>query len=151
MRGWRLDTAMANAPPAVAMPLPEAPAAELRHILDEHSGRVLEVVRYTVDPADRDAFLAAMKEARRVRLRSGAVAWRSSARRRFYFRTRWQTTLPSDVLRQRRTRLNMWRVWPAYMMTFCVCRRATKRKSGSAASCCPAGKSSVSRLPARCC
>lgn len=76
VRGWRLDTAPANEPPAVAMPLPEAPAAELRHILDEHSGRVLEVVRYTVDPADRDAFLAAMKEARRVRLRSGAVAWR---------------------------------------------------------------------------
>jgi hypothetical protein len=37
---------------------------------------VLEVVRYTVDPADRAAFLAAMREARRVRLRCGAVAWR---------------------------------------------------------------------------
>ena len=76
VRGWRLDIAPASAPPAVAMPLPEAPAAELRHILDEHSGRVFEVVRYTVDPDDRAAFLAAMREARRVRLRSGAVAWR---------------------------------------------------------------------------
>ncbi len=52
---------------------------------------------------------------------------------------------------RRRKRLNMWRVWPAYMMIFCVCRRGTKRKSGNAALCCPAGKSSVSPLPARCC
>jgi MFS family permease len=76
VRGWRLDTAPTSEAPRVAMPLPDAPAAELRHILDDHSGRVLEVVRYTVDPADRAAFLAAMREARRVRLRCGAVAWR---------------------------------------------------------------------------
>ena len=39
-------------------------------------GRVLEVVRYRIDPAERTAFLAAMQEVRRVRLRSGAVTWR---------------------------------------------------------------------------
>jgi Transmembrane secretion effector len=29
-----------------------------------------------VDPADRDAFLAAMREVRQVRLRAGALVWR---------------------------------------------------------------------------
>ncbi|WP_198373738.1 MFS transporter, partial [Roseomonas rosulenta] len=62
--------------PAVPMPRPEAPADELRAVLAGDTGRVLEVVRYTVAPADRAAFLAAMREARRVRLRSGALAWR---------------------------------------------------------------------------
>ena len=76
VRGWRLDTATSTEAPRVAMPSPEAPAAELRNILDEHSGRVLEVVRYRVNPANRAAFLAAMRESRRVRLRSGAIAWR---------------------------------------------------------------------------
>jgi hypothetical protein len=33
-------------------------------------------VRYCIDPAERDSFLAAMQEVRRVRLRSGAVSWR---------------------------------------------------------------------------
>jgi len=76
VRGWSLDAAPRTEAPAVAMPRPEAPAAELGPILAGDSGRVLEVVRYTVDPKDRAAFLAAMREARRVRLRSGAVAWR---------------------------------------------------------------------------
>ena len=33
-------------------------------------------MRYRLDPADRAAFLGAMAEVRRVRLRSGAVVWR---------------------------------------------------------------------------
>jgi quinol monooxygenase YgiN len=36
----------------------------------------LELVRYRVNPAERDAFLTVMAEVRRVRLRSGALAWR---------------------------------------------------------------------------
>ncbi len=76
VRGWRLDAAPAPEAPSVPLPRPEAPAAELRSVLAENSGRVVEQVRYSVDPKDRAAFLAAMREARRVRLRSGAVAWR---------------------------------------------------------------------------
>jgi hypothetical protein len=48
----------------------------LTELLHDRSGRVLELVRYCVDPVDRDAFLAVMAEVRRVRLRSGALAWR---------------------------------------------------------------------------
>ena len=76
VRRWSIDAAPTAEAPSVAIPRPEAPAAELRHILAEDRGRVLEVVRYTVDPADRAAFLATMREVRRVRLRSGAIAWR---------------------------------------------------------------------------
>jgi hypothetical protein len=43
--------------------------------LHDESGRVLETVRYQVDPADRDAFLTAMRQVRDVRLRAGAAAW----------------------------------------------------------------------------
>ena len=78
VRPWRLDPAAA-APEGVgsaAVPVPEAPAAELEKLLGERSGRVLEVVRYCIDPADRAAFLDAMREVRRVRLRSGALTWR---------------------------------------------------------------------------
>jgi len=81
VRPWRLDPAAAVAPEgggsaAVPVPVPEAPAAELEKLLGERSGRVLEVVRYSIDPADRAAFLDAMREVRRVRLRSGALTWR---------------------------------------------------------------------------
>ncbi len=81
VRGWRIDSvALAPTPSATAAPLaepkPEAPAQELRGLLGEHSGRVLEVVRYQIDPTERAGFLAAMQEVRRVRLRSGAVSWR---------------------------------------------------------------------------
>jgi len=55
---------------------PEAPSADLIATLGEHSGRILEVVRYTIAPRDRESFIAAMAECRRVRLRSGAVTWR---------------------------------------------------------------------------
>jgi hypothetical protein len=48
----------------------------LTELLHERSGRVLELVRYSIDPADRDDFLAIMAEVRRVRLRSGAQVWR---------------------------------------------------------------------------
>ncbi len=38
-------------------------------------GRVLETVQYRVAPIDRDAFLDAMVEVRRVRGRAGALFW----------------------------------------------------------------------------
>ncbi len=61
---------------AIPLPQPEAPASTLQELLHDESGRVLEAVRYRVDLADRDAFLAAMREVRQVRLRAGAAAWR---------------------------------------------------------------------------
>src|SRR6476661_3864639 len=64
VRGWRIDSvalAPATAAPAPA-PEPEAPDPALRALLGEHSGRVLEVVRYWIDPAQRAAFLGAMQE-----------------------------------------------------------------------------------------
>ena len=80
VRPWRLDPTPtrddAAVEAALAVPVPEAPAAELERLLGERSGRVLEVVRYRIDPADRAAFLEAMREVRRVRLRSGALTWR---------------------------------------------------------------------------
>ncbi len=81
VRPWRLDpaaaaTARREGDGAAAVPVPEAPAAELETLLGERSGRVLEVVRYRIDPADRGAFLEAMREVRLVRLRSGALTWR---------------------------------------------------------------------------
>jgi MFS family permease len=77
VRAWRLDPRAAPATPgSVPMPRPEAPAEELAELLHDRSGRVLEVVRYSIDPADRAAFLAAMEEVRLVRLRSGALVWR---------------------------------------------------------------------------
>ncbi|MBL6456209.1 MFS transporter [Belnapia sp. T6] len=77
VRGWRIDSlALAEAPAAAAsMPQPEAPADELRGMLGEASGRVMEVVRYRIDPAERSRFLALMQEVRRVRLRAGAGSW----------------------------------------------------------------------------
>ncbi len=86
VRRWRLEgIATAAAPPGgppstgapATLPRPEPPAAELRaQLAEEDSGRVLEVVRYRIDPAARPAFLEAMREVRRVRLRGGAVTWR---------------------------------------------------------------------------
>lgn len=76
VRPWRVETvAVPEAPPA-PLPEPEAPAAELEELLGERSGRVLMVVRYTIDPAQRARFLAAMQEVRRVRQRVGASTWR---------------------------------------------------------------------------
>jgi MFS family permease len=83
VRPWQLDGTAAAAgsraaalPAAVPLPRPEAPATELLETLHDRSGRVLELVRYRVEPAERDAFLAVMAEVRRVRLRSGALVWR---------------------------------------------------------------------------
>ena len=78
VRRWRIDSValQETAGTPSVMPKPEAPAAELHGLLGEASGRVLEVVRYRIDPARRPVFLAAMQEVRRVRLRSGAGTWR---------------------------------------------------------------------------
>jgi MFS family permease len=62
--------------PGPAMPQPDPVAPALAAMLNDDSGRVLEVVRYQIDPGDRDTFLAAMAECRRVRQRSGALGWR---------------------------------------------------------------------------
>ncbi len=76
VRPWRVEAATVPEAPPAPLPEPEAPAAELEELLGEHSGRVLMVVRYTIDPAQRARFLAAMREVRRVRLRAGARTWR---------------------------------------------------------------------------
>ena len=80
VRPWRLEPPAegrgGGTAAAGGVPVPEAPAAELEKLLGERSGRVLEVVRYRIDPADRAAFLDTMREVRRVRLRSGAITWR---------------------------------------------------------------------------
>ncbi len=76
-RAWSLDEPTAKEPPAATpLPQPEAPAPELVPLLAQDRGRVMESVRYRIDPADREAFLAAMAEVRRVRQRSGALWWR---------------------------------------------------------------------------
>lgn len=75
VRGWSLDTVAMGEAPTVPMPRPEAPADALRFLLGTDSGRVTEAVRYSIDPARRDAFLAAMRDVRRVRQRSGAQGW----------------------------------------------------------------------------
>ncbi|MGG5809257.1 MFS transporter [Falsiroseomonas sp. CW058] len=66
--------ALPAGPPA-PVPKPEPAAAVLAPLLTGESGRVLEVVRYVIDPADRARFLATMAESRHVRLRAGALAW----------------------------------------------------------------------------
>ncbi|MFC4166023.1 MFS transporter [Teichococcus aestuarii] len=76
MRRWRLDQPGPAEVASPAMPQPEAPAAELAPLLAQDRGQVLEMVRYRIDPADRAAFLAAMADLRRARLRSGALSWR---------------------------------------------------------------------------
>ncbi len=63
-------------PDALPLPKPAAPAHELRTLLHENSNRVLEVVRYRINPDQREDFLAAMREVRLVRLRGGAMLWR---------------------------------------------------------------------------
>ena len=75
MRRFPLEGRRSAEAPRSPLPEPEAPAAELAPLLAADRGRVLEVVRYRIDPADRAAFLAAMAELRRVRLRSGALTW----------------------------------------------------------------------------
>jgi MFS family permease len=77
VRRWRLDPpAVVEAGASAPLPRPGAPAAALTELLSEDSGRVLEVVRYRIDPARRAEFLGMMREVRRVRLRGGATTWR---------------------------------------------------------------------------
>jgi MFS family permease len=69
----------AAAAPAVApaeAPRPEPHDPSLAPLLGDERHQLLEVVRYSIAPKDRDAFLAAMQECRRVRLRCGALDWR---------------------------------------------------------------------------
>ena len=75
VRGYGLDSPAPATRAAAPLLLPEAPAAEITPLLELGRGRVLESVQYTIDPANRDAFLAAMAEVRRVRGRAGALAW----------------------------------------------------------------------------
>lgn len=80
VRGWALEGRAAAPAPEGAdapfLPRPAAAASELRTVLHENSNRVLEVVRYRIDPAQREDFLATMRQVRLVRLRSGAMLWR---------------------------------------------------------------------------
>jgi MFS family permease len=81
VRHLRIEPAAAPADitPAAApapLPMPEPADAALLATLAGTTGQVLEVVRYQVAPADRAAFLAAMAECRKVRLRTGALGWR---------------------------------------------------------------------------
>ncbi|GGC66719.1 hypothetical protein GCM10011504_50880 [Siccirubricoccus deserti] len=83
VRPWRLDGAAPGtagsrikALPSIPLPRPKRPASTLADLLHEDSRRVLEAVHYRIDPADRDAFVAAMGEVRHVRMRAGALVWR---------------------------------------------------------------------------
>jgi MFS family permease len=75
----RLPIEATGAPAAVAgaaAPRPEPADPALTPLLGDERHQVLEVVRYSIAPADRRDFLAAMEECRRVRLRCGALGWR---------------------------------------------------------------------------
>jgi MFS family permease len=76
VRALSLEGPTVRDAPSCHIPQPEAPAPELVPLLARDRGRVLEGVRYRIDPADRAAFLQAMADLRGVRLRSGALWWR---------------------------------------------------------------------------
>jgi predicted MFS family arabinose efflux permease len=84
-----------------AIPMPEAPASTLKELLHDNSGRVLEVVRYQVDPGNLEAFLEAMRHVREVRLRAGAAGWRlyRDLARPDYFTELWAVDSWTDYLR----------------------------------------------------
>jgi MFS family permease len=74
VRGFSLDqrpARLAGMPPAE--PVPDAPAADFLPRLAH--GRVLETLRYCVDPGSRAEFLDVMAEVRLVRGRAGARLW----------------------------------------------------------------------------
>lgn len=77
VRGFSIDLTVARQEPRRADPLPtpEAPAAELVPLLRRARGRVMETVHYRVRQQERDQFLHAMAEVRKVRGRSGAMFW----------------------------------------------------------------------------
>lgn len=75
-RGLDGESGSYPAPPETPAVRPAPAAPELRSLLHEESGRVLEVVRYHIEPDQRVAFMAHMEEVRRVRLRAGAATWR---------------------------------------------------------------------------
>ncbi len=54
---------------------PEAAAAELVPVLRNAAGRVMETAYYRVNPGERDAFMAIMRELRLLRGRTGAQFW----------------------------------------------------------------------------
>jgi MFS family permease len=77
-RYFRIEAVVAGrapVPTADHPPLPEAPAPEFVPLLRNAKGRVMETVHYRVQPAERDAFLAIMREVRLVRGRAGAQFW----------------------------------------------------------------------------
>ncbi|HEY6431021.1 MAG TPA: MFS transporter, partial [Acetobacteraceae bacterium] len=72
--GFSLDYTLARlsgVPPAE--PIPDAPAADFLPMLSH--GRVLETLRYCVDPGRRAEFLERMSQVRLVRGRAGARLW----------------------------------------------------------------------------
>jgi MFS family permease len=58
-----------------AEPAHEAPAVELAPMLARRRQRVLETMHYLVPATQRQAFLGAMAEVRRIRRRGGAISW----------------------------------------------------------------------------
>jgi len=83
VRPWRLSVLMPDPGRAwakklleIPLPRPRDPAPTLTGLLHADSGRVLEAVYYRIDPAERDAFLATMRQVRQVRFRAGALVWR---------------------------------------------------------------------------
>jgi MFS family permease len=71
-----IGTARSETPSAPPTPqTPEAPAPELVPLLRHARGQVMETMHYRVAPAERGAFLAAMREVRQVRGRAGAAFW----------------------------------------------------------------------------
>jgi MFS family permease len=77
VRRCSIDFAVTRAVAERIEPLsqPEAPAAELVPILRRVRGRVMETVHYQVRQHQRDEFLEAMAEVRKVRGRAGAMFW----------------------------------------------------------------------------
>jgi MFS family permease len=77
-RYFRIEAVTAVRPsstPAETAPTPEAPAPEFVPLLRNAKGRLMEMVHYRVQAAERDAFLAIMREVRLVRGRAGAQFW----------------------------------------------------------------------------
>lgn len=75
VRRYGLDTSPIERAAAPAMPLPEAPAAEIASHLPRSRGRIMEVMTYQVAWSDRGRFLSAMEDVQHVRGRAGAVEW----------------------------------------------------------------------------